>query len=153
MAYLAKRSAWRSTVELYRSTLKIFDEELRLKCGLSSCDFEVLVRLWTAPHQRMHVGPLAEAVITTRADMARKILDLEHEGLVMRVGDSRELGDLIEMTPHGKRRFADAERIHAESIRVYFTDFLSEPEARTMTRLHEKIRARASLLATGGSDS
>jgi len=139
MAYMAKRSAWRSTMEAYLSLRQLMDATLRSECGLTMRQFEVLIRLWIAPGQQLRVGQLATQVYASHAEMAQRVTELEHDGLVMRLANGHEQGHLIEMSPHGKRRFADAERVQSDTIRDHYTNLITEPEARTLTRLNERV--------------
>lgn len=116
--------------------------------GLSSIEFEVLIRLARSPDHRLRMTDLSAQTSLTTSGVTRVIDRLERDGLVNRVAcatDRRSLYAVI--SQQGRDRLARVLPGHLEMIDRYLTGVLSPAELETflgsLRRLRDAVRPDA----------
>jgi DNA-binding MarR family transcriptional regulator len=111
-------------------------------CGLTSNEFEILLRLHAAPGRRLRLSEVNASVPLTQPALSRAVTRLAERGLVARAGapdDGR--GVLVILAPAGADALDLAIPVHARTIRAALLDRLTPAEqellARTLGRIAE----------------
>jgi DNA-binding MarR family transcriptional regulator len=110
---------------------------------LTLSDYEVLLRLYQAPDNRMRRVDLAEGVLLTQSGITRLLAGLETAGLVERAScetDRRVV--YAQLTDVGRERFRVAGRTHLDGIRRLFADHFSPAELETFAQLCGRLPLR-----------
>lgn len=98
-------------------------------CGLTSNEFEILLRLHGAPGRRLRLGELNTSVPLTQPALSRAVARLADRGLVARAGSPDDgRGVLVTLTPAGSDALDRAIPVHARTIRAALLDRLSPAE-------------------------
>jgi DNA-binding MarR family transcriptional regulator len=98
-------------------------------CGLTSNEFEILLRLHGTPGRRLRLSELNASVPLTQPALSRAVTRLADRGLVARRGavdDGR--GVLVALAPAGADALDRAIPVHAQTIRAALLDRLSRAE-------------------------
>jgi DNA-binding MarR family transcriptional regulator len=120
------------------------DRDLRTAHGLSSPEYEILVRLSEAPGRSIRMAELADAVSHSRSRVTHTIARLEREGIVLR-GQCSEDGRGVSavLTDHGFSVLEAAAHTHVRGVHDYFVDNASPEEfeviGRVMARVSEHL--------------
>ena len=98
-------------------------------CGLSINDFEILLRLEQAAPAGLRQGGLHPAVRLTQPSLSRAVARLERRGWLRRArsADDRR-GVIVSITPAGRDLLRRAAAVHAQTIREFLLDPLSQDE-------------------------
>jgi len=106
--------------------LAALDHELTVRTGLSSHEYEVLVRLSEVPGRTMRMSELADGVAHSRSRLTHTIRRMEERGLVGRAQCSSDArGVDCTMTAEGWRVLVEAAPIHVQSVRDHLVDVLT----------------------------
>jgi DNA-binding MarR family transcriptional regulator len=109
-------------------------------CGLTSNEFEILLRLHGAPGRRVRLSELNSAVSLTQPALSRAVARLADRGLVTRAGapdDGR--GVLVALTPAGASALGVAIPVHAQTIRAALLDRLPRAELELLAEALSRI--------------
>ena len=123
------------------------DRDLRSAHGLSSPEYEILVRLSEAPHRSIRMAELADAVSHSRSRVTHTIARLEREGIVKR-GQCSEDGRGVSavLTDHGFTVLEQAAHTHVQGVHDYFVENASPEEfeviGRVMARVVEHLQGQ-----------
>jgi DNA-binding MarR family transcriptional regulator len=138
-----RRHAWRDLFEAHAAIMDLLAAELKDEVGISVTEYDVLLHLSEMPHPiRMH--ELADAVVISKSGLTRVVDRMEKDGLLRRVpiaGDRRSMG--ITTTRAGEGVFQDARAVHRRGIKKYFTDHLTEAEAKAIREVLGRARDAA----------
>ena len=127
-------------LRVHAQLTKALDAELTRMHALPLSSYEVLLFLADAPDGRMRMSELADSVLISRSGLTRLVDRLERGGLLERVqceDDAR--GYFAEITPAGRRLFAQARRTHLDGVRRLFLGRYSRDELRLLGALWERI--------------
>jgi DNA-binding MarR family transcriptional regulator len=133
--------AWRNFIESVSELTAALENDL-VPFGLNSGDYEVLVRLSEAEHQRMRMCDLASALHLSPSGLTRRLDGLVKAGLVQRVacaGDRRVM--FAALTEAGQSKLADAAPEHVASVRNHFLKGLTKDQVRELGDIFEHVRA------------
>jgi DNA-binding MarR family transcriptional regulator len=136
--------AWHAFLVAHAALEPILNRELEAACGLPLRWFDVLTQLHSAPHKRLSMTELANAVLLSKSGLTRLVDRIEEAGLVQRVaapGDRRSL--LIVLTPSGEKRLKRAAPIHEDGIRRHFGAHIQNNEAAAVEAALGRIAAAA----------
>jgi DNA-binding MarR family transcriptional regulator len=114
--------------------------------GLTISDYEVLIRLYRAPEQRLRGVDLAERVSLSASGITRLLDGLEKAGLVARVAcptDRRAVHAVL--TDEGRARLERARESHVAQIEAALTEHLSRDELAQLAELLRKLGGDAGL--------
>lgn len=104
--------------------------------GLTLSDYDVLVQLARAEHQKLRNIDLAKAVVLTRSGVTRLVDGLEKDGLVNRCAcadDKR--GSFVQITDTGIERLREAAATHLQGVRELFLEKLGDDGRAEMDEL------------------
>jgi DNA-binding MarR family transcriptional regulator len=127
--------------------LAALEHDLAVRTGLSSHEYEVLVRLSEAPDRTMRMSELADGVAHSRSRLTHTIRRMEERGLVGRApcaSDAR--GVNCTMTEAGWRVLVDAAPIHVQSVRDHLVDVLTPEQFAALGDAMDVVRTH---LTTG----
>ena len=134
---------WRA----YRDgAVRLFDvlaHELEAATGLSTHEYEVLVRLSESPTRTLRMSGLADGVAHSRSRLTHTIRRMEERGLVARVqceGDAR--GVNCTMTDEGWRVLVAAAPSHVQSVRDHLVDVLTPEQFQALGEAMQAVRDR-----------
>lgn len=131
-----EQRSWRSFVTMSLLLHDRLDRLLQRDHGLSTADYEILVRLSEAPGRRLRMSELAAVTLSSRSRLSHQVSRMESEGLVVRVPcphDGRGTHALL--TDQGWQRLVDAAPEHVEHVRTHLVDRLTPQEMRELGRL------------------
>ena len=131
--------AFRSGVALLFAAL---EHDLSTQTGLSSHEYEVLVRLSEMPDRTMRMSELADGVAHSRSRLTHTIRRMEDAGLVTRVPcleDARGVNCV--MTDKGWRTLVAAAPLHVQSVRDRLVDVLTPEQFAALGDAMGAVRA------------
>jgi DNA-binding MarR family transcriptional regulator len=141
--------AWRLFFESALALLDVLDTELERDAGIPLRWYDVLVQLDESP-EGIPMNALAERILYSKSGFTRVVDRMEEAGLVTRVRpqhDRRSI--LVVLTDQGRETMERARRFHRDGIERHFSQHLSEPEIKALTRALEKISTHARPLRPG----
>src|SRR6266571_955252 len=141
--------AWRLYFESALALLDVLDTELERQAGIPLRWYDVLVQLEESP-EGIPMNALADRILYSKSGFTRVVDRMEEAGLVRRVRpqhDRRSI--LVVLTENGAEMMEGARRYHRDGIERHFSQHLSEPEIKALTRALEKISTHARPLRPG----
>jgi len=127
---------WRGMLEV-RTRLVRLDADLQRRADLTTTEFDVLFRLWTAPERTLRMNRLAGVV--TPSGITRMVSRLEERGLVARVtAPGRQAVD-ARLTPEGERNLERAMDILFLDVRREFIDRIPAPDITRLAALWTRL--------------
>lgn len=146
-----KRAAWRAVLFAENALVRIFDDELQRECGTPLQVYDVLIRIWLAPHHTLRMSELAESAVLSRSWITRRVDRLERSGLVERFSSGDDgRGVCVRLTPAGHQAFARLEASHARSIERHFSAYITDDEALVVARVLNRVTAAAHQAVAAG---
>jgi DNA-binding MarR family transcriptional regulator len=124
-----EQRAWRGWIDAARRIETATERQLKDDSGLSSDDYEVMVRLSEAPDRSMRMSELATCVANSPSRLSQRIDRMERAGLVCRLPcehDGRVLH--AHLTDEGYARLEAAAPGHVHEVRRQFVDRLNADE-------------------------
>lgn len=133
---------WRAYLSATHLLADRLQRDLQEKHGLSSADYEILVRLSEVPDRRLRMSELAERALSSRSRLSHQISRMERAGLVERQScDDDRRGQWAVLTDHGWEVLVAAAPDHVEAVRQFLLDPLSEAEFASLGRICAKVAA------------
>jgi DNA-binding MarR family transcriptional regulator len=133
-------SAWTALSAAHAMVTDELTAALESACGLSSHEFDVLLRVQYAADGGLRLGALGKMIRLSQPSLSRAVARLESQGWLRRSGapgDGR--GVLVSITEAGRRVLARGVTAHAGTIRNLLLDRLTPDEqellARALTRV------------------
>jgi len=133
-------AAWRGMLRAHSELVRTLDADLAREHDLPLSSYEVLLFLNDSDDGRMRMSELADSVLLSRSGLTRLVDRLERQGLLKRercTSDARGL--FAEITPEGRRAFAQARQTHLDGVRRLFLERFSRDELRTLGGLWQKL--------------
>ena len=124
------------------------EHELERDTGLSTHEYEVLVRLSETPDRTLRMAQLADNIAHSRSRLTHTIRRMEERGLVTRaacVEDARGVNCV--MTAKGWEVLVAAAPKHVQSVRDHLVDVLTDEQFAALGDAMEAVR----LHLTGGA--
>jgi DNA-binding MarR family transcriptional regulator len=143
-----QQAQWRSFRQGVARLLGVLEHELEAQSGLSTHEYEVLVRLSEAPARTLRMAQLADNVAHSRSRLTHTIRRMEESGLVARVpceSDARGVNAI--MTDKGWETLVAAAPGHVQSVRDHLVDVLTPEQFAALGDAMETVR----LHLTGGA--
>jgi DNA-binding MarR family transcriptional regulator len=132
--------AWLKFVRTHAAITRQMDADLIALHDLTLSDYEVLLRLYEAPENRMRRVDLAESVVLTQSGITRLLAGLETAGLVDRAScDTDRRVVYAQLTDQGREKFRAAGRTHLDGIRSLFADRFSPAELEMLAELFRRL--------------
>ena len=135
-----EQQAWRGWIDASRRVLAASDKQLKTESGLTTDDYEVLVRLSEADCRRMRMSDLAASVINSPSRLSQRIDRLSRDGVVERercAEDARVWW--VVLTDAGFERLHEAAGGHVEEVRRVFVDRLTADEIELLAELLPRL--------------
>ena len=111
---------------------------------LTLTDYEVLLRLWTAPEVGLTRSDLAQSTLLTQGGITRLLSGLERAGLVESAsGETDRRVVYARLTEAGRKRFREAARTHVRDITTMFTERFSSDELATLADLLGRLPGKS----------
>ena len=108
--------------------------------GLSGADYAVLVPLTAAPMGVLRAHELGGEIGWDRSRLSHQVRRMEKRGLVAREECSEDgRGSMVRLTEAGRAAIEGAAPEHAESVRRYFFDRLSDHELDALATVFDRI--------------
>lgn len=118
--------------------------ELQESHGITTSDYEILVRLSENPKRRIRMSDLAEQVLISRSRLSHQIDRMEVAGFVTReVCDDDRRGQFAVLTDFGWKTLVSAAHSHVASVRNHFVDILTDSEFKALGKAVKKLAAHA----------
>jgi DNA-binding MarR family transcriptional regulator len=133
-------AAWRGMLRAHSQLVRTLDADLAREHELPLSSYEVLLYLNDSDGGRMRMSELADSVLISRSGLTRLVDRLERQGLLKRercTSDARGL--FAEITPEGRRLFAQARKTHLDGVRRLFLERFSRDELRTLGDFWQKL--------------
>src|SRR5437773_9424139 len=132
--------AFKHLLRAHAAITRQLDRELVNEHGLTSDDYEVLLRPSRAPDRMLRRVDPAQQVLLTPSGITRLLDGLQRHGLVEKASCSSDARVVYaKLTEEGARRLEQASASHLVSIRALFADHFSEDELETLRRLLERL--------------
>ena len=139
---------WRSFRSGVARLLGVLEHELEARSGLSTHEYEVLVRLSESPGRTLRMAQLASDIAHSRSRLTHTIRRMEESGLVVRVPcESDARGVNATMTDKGWTTLVAAAPTHVQSVRDHLVDVLTAEQFAALGDAMETVR----LHLTGGA--
>jgi DNA-binding MarR family transcriptional regulator len=137
----AQQRDWRAYIDGSLRLHDLLDQSLKNTHGLSSAEYEILVRLSEAPGRRLRMAELAESTSQSRSRLSHTCGRLEGKGLVRReTCDDDKRGVWCRLTEDGFATLEKAARNHVEVVREYFVDIIDPADLRAIGRAFTAVR-------------
>ena len=122
--------------------------------GLSTAEFEVLLRLARSPGRRLRMSDLAAQTLLTTSGITRVVDRLERDKLVERIAcDTDRRGSYAGITKAGLARLDEVLPGHLELIERWFTSRLTPAELEALLASLRTVRDVVRPGATAGAGS
>src|SRR4051812_3774887 len=135
--------AWRQFVFMMNRLRSYMASELQRETGLSDSDYEVLVNLSEAPHDRLRPSELSSAIRWEKSRLSHHLTRMEQRGLVKRAPcqtDSR--GAFVGLPAAGRRVLEKAPPRHVEQVRRVVIDALTPAQLDALAEISEVVLAK-----------
>ncbi|MEU3186308.1 MarR family transcriptional regulator [Streptomyces sp. NPDC006923] len=136
--------AWRDFILAYHHITRAMEREMSERAGLTLSQYDVLLRLSESREGRMRMSDLADAIVYSTGGLTRLLERMDKAGLVERLhsAEDRRVVHAV-LTDDGRRRLAEASRIHLEGIRHHFTRYLRPEEALPVSEFMHRVHGAA----------
>ena len=143
-----QQTQWRSFRGGAARLFAALEHELEQQTGLSTHEYEVLVRLSEAPGRTLRMAQLADNIAHSRSRLTHTIRRMEESGLVARVPCEEDArGVNATMTDKGWETLVAAAPGHVQSVRDHLVDVLTPEQFAALGDAMETVR----LHLTGGA--
>ncbi len=126
---------------------EFIDRQLRNRCGLSHCDYQVLAHLSEAPDGRLRSFELGRLLRWEKSRLSQHLGRMQTRGLVARercLTDQR--GAVVAITPQGGNLIKTAAPQHVSDVRDALIDHLTATELEMLATIGDKVRERLATL-------
>ncbi len=131
---------WRSFLRAYAHVTRQLERDLQAGRALSLSDYGVLFALTRGPGDGIRPMDLVETVGLTKSGLTRVVDRLAEHGYVERRScPTDQRGQLVAVTPSGRRVFRRAAPAHLRGIARYFIDRLTPPELGALGRAFRSL--------------
>jgi DNA-binding MarR family transcriptional regulator len=135
-----QQRVWQGYLHLNQDLIAVLEQQLTRESGLSGADYRVLVPLSEAPGGLLRARDLGAEIGWDRSRLSHHLSRMENRGLVTReecAEDARGL--MVRLTKAGRRAIEEAAPGHAEAVRRYFFDQLSDEEIDTLAAVFDRV--------------
>lgn len=124
-----EQRSWRAWLAASLLLQDRLNRDLQEQHGITTADYEILVRLSEAPDRRIRMSDLASLTLSSRSRLSHQIDRMEKAGLVERQAcqDDRR-GAYTVLTDTGWQTLVAAAPDHVESVRLHLLDPLTARE-------------------------
>jgi DNA-binding MarR family transcriptional regulator len=134
---------WRAYLKVNQHLYGALEAQLLRDSGLSAADYTVLVPLSEAPAGVVRARELCAEIGWDRSRLSHQVARMEKRGLVNREDCAEDgRGLMVRLTAAGKNAIKGAAPRHAETVRRYVFDLLSDAETETLDAILHRVDAR-----------
>jgi len=134
--------AWRGYLGLVRLLDDRLNRDLQEQSGLTSADYEILVRLSEAPERRLRMTELAQGAMISKSRLSHQMTRMESRGLACREGcPTDRRGAFAVLTARGFDALVSAAPGHVASVRRHLFDPLSREQVEALGKLSDAVIA------------
>jgi DNA-binding MarR family transcriptional regulator len=136
----AQQRDWRAFIEGSVRLWDLLDRDLKAKHGLTTAEYEILVRLSEAPDRRLRMAELAESASQSRSRLSHTCGRLEDKKLVRREtcpGDKR--GVFAMLTDEGFATLQRAAHDHVAAVRELFVNVIEPSDLEALGRAFRAV--------------
>lgn len=135
-----QQRSWRSLLLGTTLLMDRLERDMRDKHGLSSPEYELLVRLSEAPRHELRMAELADSVKNSRSRITHTIKRLEDAGYVVRRAcESDGRGVRAVLTDGGYAKLVAAAPDHVECVRQSLIDIVDDGDLETVGRVFRQV--------------
>src|SRR5438270_11842976 len=134
-----EQRVWQGYLHLNQDLIAVLEQQLAHESGLSGADYRVLHPLSQAQGGLLRARDLGSEIGWDRSRLSHHLSRMEARGLVIReecAEDARGL--MVLLIKSGRRAIEEAAPGHAEAVRRYFFDQLSNDEIETMAAVFDR---------------
>jgi DNA-binding MarR family transcriptional regulator len=137
-------AVWRGFLRAHAALVRELNAELEATHGLPLTHYEVLVRLESAPSERLTMGELAQTLLLSQSGITRLVDRLQQAGLVVREGcDEDRRVMYARMTDEGARVLEDVRPTLLAGVRERFLARFDDDELDALAEAWERVRPGA----------
>jgi DNA-binding MarR family transcriptional regulator len=131
--------AWQALLRAHATLMRMLDQDLEKKTGLSLADFDVLAQLAAAGGE-LRMTELADRALISRSGMTRRVARLVEDGLVRRAHTAADArGVVVALTDAGVARVTETAPVHARGVSDLFVSRLEDQELAVLASALEKV--------------
>ncbi len=131
--------AWQALLRAHATLMRMLDQDLEKKTGLSLADFDVLAQLAGAGGE-LRMTELADRALISRSGMTRRVARLVEEGLVGRAHPAADArGVVVALTDAGVARVIETTPVHSRGVFDAFVSRLDDQELAVLESALEKV--------------
>lgn len=128
-------------VEAGRRLARIMEASLLRNHGMTSIEFEAMLRVARSPEQQMSMGQLSEQMVLTSGGVTRLIDRLAAHGMIARVScPSDRRVQWAQLTEAGTEKLADVVKTHLIDLDEHFFAAMSHEELETLLPVLDRLR-------------
>jgi DNA-binding MarR family transcriptional regulator len=140
--WLDERQAhvWQAYLQLNQALYGALEDQLQRDAGLSGAEYTVLVPLSGASDGVVRARDLCTEIGWDRSRLSHQVARMQKRGLVVReecAEDGR--GSMVRLTDAGRQAIQGAAPQHAETVRRYLFDVLSDEEIDTLAAVFDRL--------------
>lgn len=129
-------------VEAGRRLARIMEASLLNAHGMTSIEFEALLRVARSPEHRMSMGQLAEQMVLTSGGVTRLIDRLAADGLIARVScPSDRRVQWAQLTKAGTEKIVGVAETHLADLDEHFFSAMTTEELETILPVLDRLRS------------
>jgi DNA-binding MarR family transcriptional regulator len=142
-----QQQVWQAYLHMNQDLYAMLEDQLMRDAGLSGADYKVLHPLSEAPDGVLRARELGTEIGWDRSRLSHHVSRMEKRGLIVREECSEDArGLMVRLTDSGRKAIAEAAPAHAESVRRYVFDLLSDKELATLRAVFDRVLANLSEL-------
>jgi DNA-binding MarR family transcriptional regulator len=135
-----QQRAWQRYLHVNQDLFAVLEQQLARESRLSGADYRVLHRLSEAPGGLLRARDLGSELGWDRSRLSHHLSRMDKRGLVTREEcDADARGLMVRLTKDGRRAIEKAAPGHAEAVRRYFFDHMSDDEIETMAVVFDRV--------------
>jgi DNA-binding MarR family transcriptional regulator len=135
-----EQHVWQAYLHVNQHLYAVLEDQLVRDAGLSGADYKVLVPLSEEPGGVLRARELCTEIGWDRSRLSHHVSRMEKRGLVAREECSEDArGLMVRLTKTGRHAIEGAAPAHAESVRRYFFDLLSDKELVTLAAVFDRV--------------
>jgi DNA-binding MarR family transcriptional regulator len=122
---------WQALLHAYHDVVRTLDREMQDEHDLTLAEYDVLLRLTSAPDKALRMSDLAQRVLMSPSGITRLVDRLTKRGFVERQEDPDDgRVAMAHLTQAGVQHLRTAAKTHLRGIREHFTGRLTETQLR-----------------------
>ena len=136
--------SWPLLLEAHAALIDRLEAELKARGGPPLAWYDVMVQLSSAPDAALPMKELADSLLLSRSGATRLVDRMASAGYVERAPCATDRRVVYaRLTPEGREVFERARPDHVRAVERYFSEHLSEEEARVLRGVFEKVVSAA----------